>query len=93
MKGDTNLLIRVVAALFIVLCLVTIIELQVRMNRLDNEKAELKKEIIQLKEDIAEIRYEVDLPYNDDYVARIARNILGYHYPNEQLFINDQYEQ
>ena len=93
MKSDTNLLIRVAAALFIIFCLVTIIELQVRMNRLDGEKEELKNEIAKLKEENAEIQYEIDLPYDDDYVARVARNILGYHFPDELLFINDMYEE
>ena len=90
MKGDTNLLIRVAAALFIVLCLVTIIELQVRMNNLDEEKAQLEKELAELREDIAEIEYRISLPYDDNYAARVARSVLGYHFPDELLFINDQ---
>lgn len=93
MKSDTNLLIRVAAALFIVLCLVTIIELQVRMNNLNAEKEKLEKQLTDLREDIAELEYRIALPYDDNYAAKTARDILGYHFPDELLFINDMYEE
>lgn len=93
MKSDTNLLIRVAAALFIVLCLVTIIELQVRMNNLNAEKEKLEKQLTDLREDIAELEYRIALPYDDNYAAKAARDILGYHFPDELLFINDMYEE
>lgn len=92
MKSDTNLLIRVAAALFIVLCLVTIIELQVRMNNLNAEKEKLQNQLYELKEDVAELEYRLSLPYDDSYAAKTAREILGYHFPDELLFINDMYE-
>ena len=38
MKGEINLLVRIAVALFIVFCLVTIIDLQIRMNNLDKQK-------------------------------------------------------
>ena len=93
MKSDTNLLIRVAAALFIVLCLVTIIELQVRMNNLNSEKEKLEMQISDLKEDVAELEYRYSQPFDDSYAAKAAREILGYHFPDELLFINDTYEE
>ena len=91
MKSDTNLLIRIAAAFFILLCLVSIIELQVRMNNLSAEKEKLNEQIALLQEEIAELKYEIDLPYDENYAAKVARKILGYHYPDELLFINDRY--
>ena len=91
MKGDTNLLIRIAAAFFIVLCLVSIIELQVRMNTLNAEKEKLNEQLKELREDVAELNYRIGLPYDKNYAAKVARDILGYHYPDELLFINDRY--
>ena len=92
MKSNTSLLVRVAAALFILLSLVTIINLQVRMNDLDRERAELEKQVYNLREDIAELEYQINLPYDDNYAAKVARDILGYHFPDELLFINDLYD-
>lgn len=93
MKSDSHLLIRIAVALFIVLCIVTIIELQLKLNRLNDQRAELEKQIEDIEEEIAEMEYKISLPYDDDYAARVARMQLGYHYPDEYLFINDLYDE
>ena len=92
MKSDSHLLIRIAVALFIVLCIVTIIELQLRLNRLNDQRAELENQIYDIEEEIAEMKYRISLPYDDDYAARVARLQMGYHYPDEYLFINDLYD-
>ncbi len=93
MKSDSHLLIRIAVALFIVLCIVTIIELQLKLNRLNDQRAELEEQIEDIEEEIAEMEYKISLPYDDDYAARVARMQLGYHYPDEYLFINDLYDE
>ncbi len=92
MKEGNHLLVRIAVALFIVLCIATIIDLQLRINKLDDQKDELEREIFDTEEQLAELRYKLNLPYDDDYAARVARKQLGYHYPDEILFINDLYE-
>lgn len=92
MKSEGNLLVRIAVSLFIVLCVVSIIELQLRMNKLNDEKQELTQKVEEIREEIEELQYRMNLPYNDDYAARVARMQLGYHFPDEILFINDLYE-
>lgn len=93
MKEGNHLLIRIAVALFIVLCVATIIDLQLRINKLDDQKEALEKEIFTAEEQLAELQYKLALPYDNDYAARVARKQLGYHYPDEVLFINDLYEE
>ncbi len=93
MKGNSNLLMRVAVAMIIVLCISTTITLRLRMNKLDQQKDQLEKDIYAAEEELAELKYQLSLPYDNDYAAMVARKQLGYHYPNELLFINDLYEE
>lgn len=92
MKGEINLLVRIAVALFIVFCLVTIIDLQIRMNNLDKQKEVLTGQMQDLQEEIAELEYNLRQPYDDSYAAKVARKVLKYHFPDEILFVNDLYE-
>ena len=92
MKGEINLLVRIAVALFIVFCLVTIIDLQIWMNNLDKQKEALTGEMQDLREEIAELEYNLRQPYDDSYAAKVARQVLKYHFPDEILFVNDLYE-
>ena len=51
------------------------------------EKLSAEKEI--LEEKIEEMRYRLDSPLDDDYIARIAREKLGLCYPDEIIFYGD----
>lgn len=93
MKGSNHLLIRIAVALIIVLCITMIIELQLQMNKLNKQKAELERQVEQSEEKLAELKYKLSLPYDEDYAARVARQQLGYHFPDEILFTNDLYNE
>ena len=92
MKSGNHLLVRIAIALFIVLCIAMIIELQMQMNKLNRQKEELEKELVISEEHVAELEYRLSLPYDNDYAAKVARKQLGYHFPDEILFTNDLYE-
>lgn len=92
-RMDSHLLVRIALALGIVLCIVKIIEMQLTINRLNDTRQELEGQIYEIEEDLAEMRYKLSLPYDDDYAARVARMKLGYHYPDEYLFVNDLNEE
>ncbi|MBQ8215604.1 MAG: hypothetical protein IJX59_02880 [Clostridia bacterium] len=92
-RMDSHLLVRIALALGIVLCIVKIIEMQLTINRLNDTRQELEGQIYEIEEDLAEMRYKLSLPYDDDYAARVARMQLGYHYPDEYLFVNDLNEE
>lgn len=60
-----------------------------RYNRILNEQEEKEKYISQLSEKIDELQYLVDMPLDDEYKIRIARERLGMCFPDEIIFYTD----
>jgi cell division protein FtsB len=54
-----------------------------------DEKREKEAYIKQLNEDIAELEYLVDMPLDDKFKIRIAREKLGMCFPDEIIFYTD----
>ena len=59
------------------------------MQELKEKKEKLQEEILILKDDIEELQQLLAAEKNDEYYARVARNKLNYHFPNEIIFYND----
>ena len=92
MKGEINLHVRIPVAKYILFSLQTINHKQIRMNNLDKQKEVLTGQMQDLQEEIAELEYNLRQPYDDSYAAKVARQVLKYHFPDEILFVNDLYE-
>ena len=58
--------------------------MQYNQKMSEAEKLEAEKAI--LEEKIEEMRYRLDSPLDDDYIARVAREKLGLCYPDEIIF-------
>lgn len=89
MKFDNGFFVRVAMTVFIVFSIVMIVQLQIQFNELQDEKDLLQESIDEYEEDISELRYQLDLPFDDDYVIKVAREKLNYHLPEEIIFYND----
>lgn len=89
MEKKTPVLVKVAAAVLLVFAVVSIVNLSIKFNDLKNERdslqAQLDKEKLELEELIAEYEHDID----EDYVKKIARDELGYHYPDEIIYQND----
>ena len=53
------------------------------------EAEKLEGELYKLEAKVEEMRYRLESPLDDDYVARIAREKLGLCYPDEVIFYGD----
>ena len=60
-----------------------------KYNRIQDEKANKEKYIEQLSEKIDELEYIVDMPLDDEYKIRIAREKLGMCFADEIIFYTD----
>ena len=60
-----------------------------RYNKLMNEKREKEAYIRQLNEEIDELEYLVEMPLDDKFKIRIAREKLGMCFPDEIIFYTD----
>ncbi|MBQ3182144.1 MAG: septum formation initiator family protein [Clostridia bacterium] len=85
----TNIFVRIAVIIVIVVCLITILKLQIQFNRLNEEKKVLSAQVEEYQEDIEELKAEIERPFDDEYVIRVAREKLGYHLPDEIIYYND----
>ncbi len=85
----TNIFVRIAVIIVIVVCLITILKLQIQFNKLNEEKKILAAQVEEYQEDIEELKAEIERPFDDEYVIRVAREKLGYHLPDEIIYYND----
>ena len=64
-------------------------KLQIQFNRLNEERKVLTEQVEEYREDIEELKAEIERPFDDEYVIRVAREKLGYHLPDEIIYYND----
>lgn len=60
-----------------------------RYNKLMDEKREREAYIKELNERIDELEYLVEMPLDDEFKIRIAREKLGMCFPDEIIFYTD----
>ena len=73
-------------AFLIVASVFTIVGLQNKLNDLRADYEELEKMVVDYKDEVDELKHELESEIDDEYVARIARERLGYHMPGEKIF-------
>ena len=88
-KSTLHTLIKVFVALLFVFSLVFFLWSVMRYNKLLDEKDDKAKYISELREKIDELEYLVDMPLDDEYKIRIARERLGMCFPDEMIFYTD----
>lgn len=85
----TSLIIRVAFALIFIFLFVSVINLQVEMNELRSVCDDRVEQVEQLQDDVDELELRIAEPIDDEYIERVARDLLGYRKPNELIFVND----
>lgn len=84
-----SLVIRVAFTLIFIFLFVSVINLQVQMNELRQARDKRVEKVEQLQDDVDELELRIAEPIDDDYIERVARDLLGYHKPNEHIYVND----
>ncbi len=73
-------------ALLIIAALFTIVGLQTRLSDLRDDYNEIEKQLTAYKDEVDGLKYELERELDDEYIAKIAREKLGYHLPGEKIF-------
>lgn len=89
MTSRTNLFVRIAMIVIIVVCLFTIVRLQIRFNELNESRKQLMRQVEEYAEVIEQKTEALEQEYDDEYIIRIAREQLGYHLPDEIIYYND----
>ena len=82
-------LVRVFLVLLFIFALIYFLWSIMRYNKIMEEKAEKEAYIQELQNEIDELKYLVDMPLDDDYKIRIAREKLGMCFPDEIIYYTD----
>lgn len=87
----SNLFLRAAVALLVVFLVISIVDMQIQFTNLSARKQKLQKEVIEVKDDIAELEIEIQQAkeMTDEYIARVAIDKLGYRYKDDMVFYND----
>jgi len=91
-ESETNPFLSVVRYFIIAVLIFSIIFFiwsVMKYNRMQDEKADKEEYINQLSEKIDELEYLVDMPLDDEYKIRIAREKLGMCFADEIIFYTD----
>ena len=78
--------VRICMLVLLAAFVIMFVSLHLKQNDLLQKAARLDGEIAQMHETINELQAEIDRPFDDDYVAEIAREKLGLRYPQEIVF-------
>ena len=84
-----SMLLRIALGVVVIVSLVISVSSVMRFNELEEQKAALEEQIKEKDKEIGELRYLVDAPMDDEYIARIAQERLGLEFPDEKQYYND----
>ena len=88
-RKRTNIFVRIAVIFVIVFFVVSIVQMQVKLSELKEQKNLVESEINKISNDIDEITLRLETPLTDEYIKRVAREKLGYCDEDEIIFYND----
>jgi len=83
-----QLAVLAIAVLLVLSAILTAINIMQYNQRL-HEAEKLEAERDKLARQVEQMRYRLDSPMDDEYIAKIAREKLGLCYPDEIIFYGD----
>ena len=87
-KRKANWVVRLSVLCFIAYVALTLISMQLEVLAMHRQIDQLDQDIVQEELANAEKKRVLAAGTDDDYIERIARDKLGYAYPDEKIFID-----
>lgn len=88
-RKRTNFLVRLAVLSVIVFFIASIVQMQVKLSELKQQKIEAESKLSAIRNNIDEINQRLATPVTDDYIRKIAREKFGYYDIDEIIFYND----
>ena len=85
----SNLVIRIAFILIFIFLFISVINLQVQIRDLREERDKQAEKVRVLQDNIDELELRIATPIDDEYIERVARERLGYRKPGEIIYYND----
>lgn len=87
-----NTFIRMAVIALVLFCGILFVTLRLENNALAAKADDLKEEAELLREDINELKADLDRPFDAEYIAEVAEEKLGLRYPQEVVFYTGENE-
>ena len=87
-KKRVGLVTKVLIAAFAINAACTLVNLQLRINAANAEQQMLSAQLNEQKLINAELNDAISGENQEEYIAQIARESLGYIYPGEQVYVD-----
>ena len=87
-KKRVGLVTKVLIAAFAIYAACTLVNLQLRINAANAEQQMLSSQLNEQKLINAELNDAISGENQEEYIAQIARESLGYIYPGEQVYVD-----
>lgn len=87
-KKRVGLVTKVLIAAFAVYAACTLVNLQLRINAANAEQRTLQAQLDEQRLINAELNDAISEEDHEEYIAKIARDSLGYIYPGEQVYVD-----
>ena len=84
-----NTVIRFFVSILLIFSVVFFVWSVMRYNRIQEQKEDKERYLVQLTQKVDELEYLVDMPIDDEYKIRIARERLGMCFADEIIFYTD----
>ena len=81
--------IRFFVSILLIFSVVFFVWSVMRYNRIQEQKEDKERYLAQLTQKVDELEYLVDMPIDDEYKIRIARERLGMCFADEIIFYTD----
>ena len=83
------ILIWVLTATVVLVSGAIVLSRMIAYARIQNTIEEKKAEIAKRREQIEELEYWLDAPVDYDYIIKVAREEIGLHFPDEDIYYTD----
>lgn len=89
MKGRLNFFARLAFLAILFFLFVVMIQVNMQINELREEYDEVKEELVRQQEAVAKVQEELDAPYSEETIRRIAKEQLNLCDPGDILYESD----
>lgn len=85
-----TMFMKLALAAFLLFCVITILQLRMEFNALNEQGAQVKKQIEDCEDHIEELNERLEEEMDEEYIEQIARDQMNYCKPDEIVIYNDR---
>ena len=81
-----NFFVALLSTVVVIAAIFSIVSQQSKLNELRDKQKELEELVVEYRDRVDGLKYELEREIDDEYIARIARERLGYYKIGEKIY-------